>query len=131
MPIAVYADWDGLTAPLRLGWLHALRSARTEVFEFEFDSGVLKHPALMSIQLDPRLMYFPGRQHPPHAYENFGVFTDASPDRWGRMLMQRRLEREKRAGLASKHARLYESNYLLGVHDAFRSGALRFRLDDT
>ena len=130
MPIAVYADWDGLTAPLRLGWLHALRSARTEVFEFEFDSGVLKHPALMSIQLDPRLMYFPGRQHPPHAYENIGVFTDASPDRWGRMLMQRRLEREKRAGLASKHARLYESNYLLGVHDAFRSGALRFRLDD-
>jgi serine/threonine-protein kinase HipA len=44
--------------------------------------------------------------------------------------MQRRLEREKRAGRAPKHARLYESDYLLGVHDAFRVGALRFRLDD-
>lgn len=45
--------------------------------------------------------------------------------------MQRRLEREKRAGRAPKHARLYESDYLLGVHDTYRVGALRFRLDDT
>jgi len=128
--IAVYADWDGLPHPLRLGLLHAQRGARREVLEFEFDAAVLAHPALAGLQFDPRLGLFPGRQHPPQGYETFGVFADASPDRWGRLLMQRRLEREKRAGHAPKHARLYESDYLLGVHDAFRVGALRFRRDD-
>ena len=59
------------------------------------------------------------------------MFADASPDRWGRMLMQRRLERDKRAGAAQRTARLHESDYLLGVHDAYRVGGLRFRLDDT
>ena len=44
--------------------------------------------------------------------------------------MRRRLEREQRAGLVGKNIRLHESDYLLGVHDAFRVGALRFRLND-
>lgn len=130
MAIAVYADWNGLPHLLRLGWLHGLRGAGREVFEFEFDAAALAHPGLVALQLDPRLGPYPGRQHPPQGHETFGVFADASPDRWGRMLMQRRLEREKRAGLVPKQARLYESDYLLGVHDAFRVGALRFRLDD-
>ncbi|MBI2801740.1 MAG: HipA domain-containing protein [Gammaproteobacteria bacterium] len=130
MPIAVYADWDGLPHPLRLGLLHAQRFAAREVFEFEFDAEALTRPAVVGFQLDPRLGLFIGRQHPPQGHETFGVFADASPDRWGRLLMQRRLEREKRAGQAPKRARLYESDYLLGVHDAFRVGGLRFRLDD-
>jgi serine/threonine-protein kinase HipA len=128
--IAVYGDWDGLRRPLRLGWLHGLRGAGREVFEFEFDAAALTHPTLTGLRLDPRLGLYPGRQHPPQGHETFGVFADASPDRWGRSLMERRLEREKRAGQLPKHARLYESDYLLGVHDAFRAGALRFRLDD-
>ncbi|MHB8563509.1 MAG: type II toxin-antitoxin system HipA family toxin [Acidiferrobacteraceae bacterium] len=130
MPIAVYADWDGLPRPLRLGLLHIQRGAGREVFEFEFDAEALTHPAVAGLQLDLRLGLFMGPQHPPQGRETFGVFADASPDRWGRLLMQRRLEREKRAGQAPKNARLYESDYLLGVHDAFRAGALRFRLDD-
>jgi serine/threonine-protein kinase HipA len=128
--IAVYADWEGLHAPLRLGLLHAHRGAGREVFEFAFDRAALKHPSLANLQLDARLGFFEGRQHPPQGIETFGVFTDASPDRWGRMLMQRRLEREKRAGLMDPAARLTESDYLLGVHDAYRVGALRFRSDD-
>jgi len=130
MVLAVYADWDGLPHCLRLGLLHVQRGAGREVFAFEFDAAALAHPALAGLQLDPRLGPFPGRQHPPQGHETFGAFADASPDRWGRMLMQRRLEREKRAGQAPKSSRLYESDYLLGVHDAFRAGALRFRLDD-
>ncbi len=128
--IAVYADWDGLPAPLRLGVLHAQRGAGREVFEFEFDAAALTHRATVNLRLDPRLGLVEGRQHPPQGNETFGVFADASPDRWGRLLMQRRLEREKRAGQAPKNARLHASDYLLGVHDAFRIGALRFRLDD-
>lgn len=45
--------------------------------------------------------------------------------------MDRRLEREKRAGQVGDAVRLHESDYLLGVHDTYRSGALRFLRDDT
>lgn len=128
--IAVYADWVGLPVPLRLGMLRAQRGAGREIFEFEFDAVALAHPAVVSLQLDPRLGLFEGRQYPPQGNETFGVFADASPDRWGRMLMRRRLEREQRTGRTGKTIRLHESDYLLGVHDAFRVGALRFRLDD-
>lgn len=128
--IAVYSDWDGLPEPLRLGLLHASRGAGREVFEFEFDAEALSHPATSKLHLDPRLGLFRGRQHPSQRHQTFGAFADASPDRWGRLLMQRRLEREKRAGQVAKSVRLHESDYLLGVHDAFRVGALRFRLDD-
>jgi serine/threonine-protein kinase HipA len=128
--VAVYAHWDGLADPLRLGWLHARRGAGREIFEFELDAAALTHPATLNLHLDPRLGLYRGPQHPPQGHETFGVFADASPDRWGRLLMQRRLEREKRAGQVARNTRLYESDYLLGVHDAFRVGALRFRLDD-
>ena len=128
--IAVYADWDGLPTPLRLGVLRAQRGAGREIFEFDFDTAALAHPAVVNLQLDTRLGLFEGKQHPPQGNETFGVFADASPDRWGRLLMRRRLEREQRAGLVGKTVRLHESDYLLGMHDAFRVGALRFRLDD-
>ncbi len=101
-----------------------------EVFEFEFDAAALAHPATRNLQIDPRLGLFEGRQHPPQGHETFGVFADASPDRWGRLLMRRRLERAQRAGQVGKAVRLRESDYLLGVHDAYRSGALRLRIDD-
>ncbi len=128
--IAVYADWAGIEQPIRVGHLHARRGAGREAFEFEYDPGALADPGLSTTQLDPRIALFPGRQHPEQGRDTFGMFADASPDRWGRMLMQRRLEREKRAGAAPRTARLHESDYLLGVHDAYRVGGLRFRLDD-
>lgn len=128
--IAVYADWIGLAEPLRLGRLHARRGAGREVFEFDFDVAALAHPAARNLYLDPRLGLFEGRQHPPQGHAIFGVFADASPDRWGRLLMRRRLERAQRAGQVGKAVRLHESDYLLGVHDAYRSGALRLRLGD-
>lgn len=128
--IAVYADWDGLKAPLRLGFLQARSGAGRELFEFEFDADALSLPALTNLYLDPRIVFFPGPQHPPQGSDTFGVFADASPDRWGRMLMRRRLEREQRAGRVGKAVRLHESDYLLGVHDLYRVGALRFRRND-
>ena len=129
--IAVYADWEGLSQSLRLGYLFARRSAVREVFEFEFDREILSRPDLANLKLDPRLGLFAGRQYPPQGNETFGAFADASPDRWGRLLMRRRLERAQRAGRAGPKAKLYESDYLLGVHDTYRAGALRFKRDDT
>ena len=55
-------------------------------------------------------------------------FLIQCPDRWGRLLMQRR-----EAVIARRESRkaksLLETDYLLGVHDSFRMGALRFRID--
>src|SRR5947208_2604153 len=96
--IAVHAHWDGLNDPFRIGLLHARRGAGREIFEFEFDTAALAHGALKNVRLDPRLGPYTGRQHPAQGSDTFGVFADASPDRWGRVLMQRRLERDKRAG---------------------------------
>ncbi|AVF36272.1 type II toxin-antitoxin system HipA family toxin [Rahnella sikkimica] len=128
--IAVYADWEPLVAPLRLGFLNVHQAAGREVFSWEFDHQALAHPDLANLQLDPRIGLFTGPQYPSQGQHIFGAFADTSPDRWGRLLMKRRLEREKRAGVAMATRRLHESDYLLGVHDNYRIGALRFRLND-
>ncbi|HKT28988.1 HipA domain-containing protein [Dyella sp.] len=128
--IAVYGDWHGLAEPLRLGRLYIHRTAAREVFDFEFDEAVLKRLDLAGLKLDPRLGWYAGRQYPPQGQETFGALADASPDRWGRLLMRRRLERAQRAGVVDRNAPLFESDYLLGVHDMYRVGALRFRRND-
>jgi serine/threonine-protein kinase HipA len=61
---------------------------------------------------------------------NFGVFLDSSPDRWGQTLMKRR-----EALLAKDQKRpaktLYAWDFLIGVQDVTRQGALRFRPSGT
>jgi len=128
--LLVYADWAGLGGPSRLGTLHARAGGGREVFAFEYLPEALTRPELAGVRLDPRLNAFAGPQHVPRGHANFGVFADASPDRWGRLLMQRRLDRLKRAGIVDPRYRLHESDYLLGVHDAYRSGALRVKLQE-
>ena len=129
--IAVYADWEGLQGPKRVGMLNVRRAAGRDVFEFEYDREALQHPDLGQVQLDPRIGLFAGPQYPAQGHDTLGVFADACPDRWGRMLMRRRHEREQRASGIKTTGHLHESDFLLGVHDAFRIGALRFRLGDT
>ncbi|HDY5948157.1 TPA: HipA domain-containing protein [Pseudomonas aeruginosa] len=128
--IAVYADWDGLPEPRRLGFLHSRRTRAVERFEFAYDEATLADPQFAGLQLDPNIQAFRGPQYPTPPKDRFGVFDDSSPDRWGRLLMDRRFERDKRVGLVPSDARLYESDYLLGVHDLYRVGALRYRLED-
>ncbi|WP_260962760.1 type II toxin-antitoxin system HipA family toxin [Pseudomonas citri] len=128
--IAVYADWESLGGPRRLGLLHARKTRSADVFEFEYDVAALSDPALNFISLDPRIQLFEGRQFPGQHQSRFGVFADSSPDRWGQLLMKRRLERDIRDGLLPKGSKLFESDYLLGVHDLYRVGAIRYRLND-
>jgi serine/threonine-protein kinase HipA len=128
--IAVYADWMGLRKAFRIGWLHGRQRGSSEIFEFEYEDSALADKVIGATSLDPQIILFGGPQYPTRGRSQFGVFSDASPDRWGRLLMQRRLERAKRAGTAAASASLRESDYLLGVHDSYRSGALRFKRDD-
>lgn len=128
--IAVYADWQPGGAPFKLGLLWPRAAGGRETFSFEFDAAALARPELFAYSLDPHLKLYGGQQYCPPGAPNFGMFQDSSPDRWGRMLMQRRLARKIRKGEVAANARLLESDYLLGVHDNFRVGALRFRLND-
>ena len=56
----------------------------------------------------------------------FGIFLDSSPDRWGQTLMKRREALQAKDEGRSPRT-LYAWDYLLGVQDITRQGALRFR----
>ncbi|MCK4922005.1 MAG: type II toxin-antitoxin system HipA family toxin, partial [Bacteroidales bacterium] len=123
--ISVYAHWQGMDDPLLIGVLHSDRLKGKEVFSFEYDENWLKSGP--SQLLDPNLQLYSGLHYLNEDQENFGIFLDSSPDRWGRILMRRR-----EAALARKENRsernLFETDYLLGVYDKHRMGALRFKL---
>ncbi len=96
-----------------------------EHFSFAYDDAWLQ--SKFAQQIDPDLHLYVGNQF-SQGEQNFRVFLDSCPDRWGRLLMKRR-----EAVLARREGRkpkvLNESDYLLGVHDRYRMGALRFKLD--
>lgn len=125
--VEVWADWDGMPEPARMGFLHATPARGKEVFAFEYDADWLTDADAKA--LDPKLALFSGPQYPSPDSENFGLFLDSSPDRWGRTLLQRR-----EAHLARTEKRrlrpLLELDYLLGVYDAHRLGGLRFQIGD-
>ena len=125
--ILVYAHWEGFDAPLPMGILTAIPLRGKEVFSFEYSGDWLRSDSRHVT--DPDMQLYAGRYFPRDDKPNFGVFMDSSPDRWGRVLMDRReavsakLEDRKRKSLL-------ESDYLLGVYDGHRMGGLRFKLAD-
>lgn len=125
--ISVYADWQGMEEPLLMGVLHSDRLKGKEIFSFEYNQEWLQNGP--SQLLDPNLQLYSGSHYLNDDLENFGMFLDSSPDRWGRILMRRR-----EAATARKEERnqntLFETDYLLGVYDGHRMGALRFKLDE-
>ena len=125
--IQVCAHWQGMESPILMGTLFAAPSRGKEVFSFEYDKVWLKSSYAQS--LDPDLGLFSGPQYAREGSDNFGLFLDSSPDRWGRVLMQRREAQQAQAEERDIRS-LFESDYLLGVYDAHRMGALRFRLSD-
>ena len=124
--IYVYADLEN--NPKLMGRLFVGNARGKEIFSFEYcrewiqcvDTGCV---------LDPDIQLYEGRQYVPQDKTLFGVFSDSCPDRWGRLLLQR-----KETILARKDGRkpraLAESDYLLGVYDRARLGALRFSLEE-
>jgi serine/threonine-protein kinase HipA len=125
--IEVYADWRPGNPPQKMGLLTASQLRGKEVFSFTYDPGFL---ALgFSHLIDPDLQLFTGSQFVRDDKPNFGLFLDSSPDRWGRLLMRRReawLARQE----ARKEATLFETDYLLGVYDEHRMGAIRFKISE-
>ena len=123
--IYVYAHWLGLKEPGLIGILSAHSGKGKKVFSFEYDHQWITTQE--SKLLDPDLDWFSGPQY-PNKKENFGMFLDSTPDSWGRALMQRReAQKAKEEGRPAR--KLYELDYLLGVYDESRMGALRFKIN--
>jgi len=123
--IWVYAHWKGMELPQCIGVISAQQSKTSRIFGFEYHKDWLKSDNVFL--LDPEIGMYAGTQY-PNQKNNFGVFMDSMPDTWGRKLMNRRAAQQ---ALANKQPipKLYDIDYLLGVHDSTRMGALRFKLD--
>lgn len=125
--ILVYADWEFLEEAKFLGFLTSQRVRGKEVFSFEYAETWLNNQNPI-LYLDPHLGFYRGKQYLPEEKNNFGIFLDSSPDRWGRLLMRRR-----EAWQAKEEGRderpLFESDFLLGVFDGHRMGGLRFKVN--
>lgn len=124
--IYVYENFSS-ELPQKLGVLFVDAVKGNEHYSFEFEDQWL-HAVKTNPVLDPDLLMNKGRQYPV-GKNIFGLFSDSSPDRWGRILMQRRerivADREDR-----KPRKLNESDYLLGVYDETRMGVIRFKTEE-
>ena len=123
--IYVYAHWQGMNEPKRIGVLSAQQAKGKKAFSFEYDKDWLKTEK--KFLLDPDIQLYGGPQF-PNQKENFGIFLDSMPDTWGRTLMKRR-EAQRAIENNEKPKTLYDIDFLLGVYDESRMGALRFKTD--
>jgi serine/threonine-protein kinase HipA len=96
------------------------RGARGSV-RFVYEPTWLKQ--VNAFPLDPELDLLAGDFFPEGS--NFGVFMDSCPDRWGQLLMKRREAVEAKEEGRTPRA-LGPWDFLLGVQDCTRMGALRF-----
>lgn len=125
----VYAHWKGMREPRIMGVLSAHFAKGKKAFSFEYDKSWIKSEKRLLI--DPDIQFFSGPQFPNNK-ENFGVFLDSMPDTWGRTLMKRRAAQHAKEHpdlSGTKPPILYDIDFLLGVYDESRMGALRFKTD--
>lgn len=121
--IYVYENFSS-NLPVLMGKLYFEYIKGRENFSFEYDLEFLKHTKLNII--DPRIGLYQGRQY---TNGNFGIFSDSAPDRWGRVLMRKREEIVAKAERRPVRT-LNELDYILGVDDFSRMGAIRFSLSE-
>jgi len=105
-------------------WFHQRATRQSASFEYHKDW--LKHSEKFA--LDPALQLTEGSFHTTPDQILFGAIGDSAPDRWGRVLM-RRAESMRNKSAGETPRTLSEVDYLLGVNDEARQGALRFSLE--
>lgn len=120
-PVEVTVEIDGQDLTAGTLWLHE-RGGQSATFRYA--DSYRSNPA--GYDLDPALPKAAGVFHTPPSLALFGAFADSTPNRWGENLMRR--EERERARLASATPRtLGKADFLLGVRDDTRQGAVRFR----
>lgn len=110
-----------------IGHARSNRARGKETVHFEYSDAWLQDAERFA--LEPLLPLTRGGFQPPAGQMIHGSLGDSAPDTWGRRLMQRAERRQaERKGRSVRT--LMESDYLLGVADETRLGALRFRRAD-
>ncbi len=122
IPVEVVARIGDEDVPVGRLWSHRRRGT-TESATFAYHPAYLARPDAYA--LDPALSLVSGQQQTPAGRAMFGAFTDCAPERWGRRVIVRAEHRRAlREGRAERS--FGEIDYLLGVRDDLRQGALRF-----
>jgi serine/threonine-protein kinase HipA len=103
-------------------WFRASGGRQSASFEY--------HPEWLSnrkdsFALEPGLELYPGTFH-THNMPIFGSFSDSAPNRWGRALMLREAQRQGKIS-GQPPQTFTELDFLLGINDETRQGALRFK----
>ena len=129
LEVDAWMDAAGLDEPIKVGTLRRSAERRGDTVHFEYSDPWLKSvkDGFETFQLDPQLPLHPGAVYARAGADQLtGAFQDASPDRWGRLLMDRREVLQAREERRPKR-NLRPWDYLMGVHDDSRMGALRLR----
>lgn len=118
--VYVHVELGGITHVVGRLWVSG---KGRETATFEYDAAWLANPERFA--LEPALPNGVGPYHTPESRTLFGALGDSAPDRWGRTLLKRAEARRARAEKRTPRT-LREIDYLLGVTDEIRPGALRF-----
>ena len=125
--ITVYADFDFLSAPQEIGILGYEHVRGKDHFVFEYSREWLKQYG--GILLSGDLMNVPSLQYPRGNDNVFGFVKDSFPDRWGRLLLDRR-ERLTAQSEGRPTRMLTNYDYLIGIEDFTRMGGIRYKEED-
>lgn len=121
--LVVHIDDAALGSRREVGILTRERGGGRSVTSFAYEPEWIA--TRDAFPIDPSLLLYEGEQYPPTLP---GIFADAAPDRWGRTLLERReaqaARREER-----RPRRLDDWDFLVGVDDRTRMGALRLASD--
>lgn len=124
--IRVYLHRENMTEAKFMGILRVQQAKGRTSYSFEYDTDWLKSKE--RLLLDPGIQWYGGPQYPTDT-ENYGFFLDSMPDTWGRTLMKRKAAQEQTNKTATRRS-LSEIDFLLGVYDKTRMGALRLKTEE-
>ncbi len=125
--VEVWVSIGGVDVRAGTLYPHRRRGGSAESASFTYLDEYIANPHAYS--LEPGLPLEAGAHQSTIGHSMFGAFGDCAPDRWGRTLVKRREAAQARAE-GREPGSLGEVDYLLGVRDDLRQGALRFRHDD-
>jgi len=123
--VEVVVQIAGEDVPAGRMWAHHARGSQSATFAYH-DAYLQRTDAYA---LDPALPLTSGQQQTPVGRALFAAFSDVAPDGWGRRLLRRSEKLEAREHHRNERD-VAEIDYLLGVRDDLRQGAVRFRRDD-
>lgn len=124
--IYVYADFDWLTTPMLVGELGYESLRGSDSYAFKFDDNWLRQYGSLFLSAD--INNYPGQQYTQPGRDIFGCFSDALPDRWGRLLLNRR-EQIMATEEQRPVRKLSSFDCLMGIDDFSRMGGFRFKTD--